>query len=124
MPTAKGALARLPAKDGRLVHGSSIIQRALANDFQGVDAALAADPASINAQLPSSGATALIAVASRGMERMTEHLLRKDGIDIDVRDRSGHDAIDHAYLFPRVLNILLAAKFGTSTWREPHLRII
>lgn len=97
---------------------TDIIQCALTNNFEGVDRALAADPRAINAQRSGSGITALMAASGRGLERMVEYLLSKDGVDVSISDDFCREAIHHARPFPKVIAILTMFEHPELKWKE------
>lgn len=73
-----------------------IIEGALTNDFDTVNAALAQDPSSINTQHEIYKFTATHAAVSRGNFTMVQHLLDVQGIDLSIRDVYGRHALDMA----------------------------
>lgn len=105
----------------RKKEGYDIIECALEGNFDGVDAALEIDPRDINAQRESNGITALMAASGSGRERMVEHLLKKDGIDLSLVDNFGRSAFDHARLFPPIVALLMRHAYPNMSWQEPGI---
>lgn len=99
--------------------GDDIVSCALRNDFRGVDRELARNPDAIRNQWIESGITALMAASGRGLERMVQHLLAKDGIDFDQQDNSGKTAFDHARPHPKIVRLIMSAKHPGRKWSEP-----
>ncbi len=87
-----------------------IVAFALSNNFEGVDKILKLEPEMINAQRIDSGVSALMAASGRGLHRMVDHLLAKEGVDLYLKDNAGRDAFDHAILFPQVVERLMRAR--------------
>ncbi len=100
---------------------SDIVECALRNDFDGVDKALQSNPGNINTQKMTTGITALMAASGSGLHGMVDHLLLKPGIDLDLRDGFGKDALDHARLFPNIVKKIMIARTPGRKWKEPNI---
>lgn len=109
--------------DGNIIDRSSrdIIECALSNDFRGVDDALEVDRRLINARRAGSGITPLMAASGRGLNKMVDHLLSKEGVDIRVIDEFGKSAFDHGRLFPNVVSSLVKHAHPNLRWGEPKI---
>ena len=100
---------------------SDIIECALRNDFDGVDNALQANTENINTQDFITEITALMAASGSGLHAMVDHLLSKPGINLDLRDSFGKDALDHARLFPKIVEKIMIARTPGRKWKEPKI---
>ncbi len=101
-----------------------IIESALNNDFAGIDAALQSDVNVINFQRVETGITALMAASSRGLHSMVDYLLSKPSIALDIRDKFGNDALDHARFFPNIVGQIMNARTPGRKWKEPRLGLV
>lgn len=108
-----------------MADGDHIIACVLANDFEAVDAILAAHPDRINAQWGGNGVTPLMAATGRGLTDMAAYLLSKEGIDLSIRDNSGRIALDYSLIFPEIQEKIIQAMYGhLRNWREPRPDIV
>lgn len=98
-----------------------IIECALQNDFGGVDTALKRDRRLINARRTGSGITPLMAASGRGLGRMVQHLLNKDGLDLGIVDAFGKSAFDHGRLYPTIVTALVRHEHPEMDWKEPGI---
>jgi hypothetical protein len=83
-------------------------------DLQGIKAAVAADPLSVNYQDPYSGLSALMIVAGHGNNSCVDFLLSQEGIDPTLRDNEMRKAVDMANMIgrPDLEGLIFRKAFG------------
>lgn len=98
-----------------------IIAAVLSNELASVDFLLERNPALINAYHETTGVSPLMAAAGRGLERMAAHLLTKPGIDLEMRDFQGLSAVEHGRIYPKIVSMIMSARFPGMVWKEPKI---
>ncbi|QBK29792.1 ankyrin repeat domain-containing protein [Roseitalea porphyridii] len=98
---------------------AEIISLSLQNNIEGVEALLQDNPSALNYQDKRTGVTPLMAASGSGLKRLTEFLLRQEGIDTGITDFTGKTAMEHGRHFPDIVASIMSVRHPHMKWKEP-----